>query len=110
MAKGQLRSNKEAKKPKKEKPKVLATAGMIESMVYQEELKKLDPSIEFFGQASPLLVPMLENDGREWMDPVIDHYIAPLKRQRIDSLILQRKKGFRVTADLEKSNVSIRHQ
>jgi hypothetical protein len=28
MAKSQLRSNKEAKKPKKEKPKVLATAGM----------------------------------------------------------------------------------
>lgn len=28
MAKGQMRSNKEAKKPKKEKPKVLATAGM----------------------------------------------------------------------------------
>jgi len=28
MAKGQLRSNKEAKKPKKEKTKVLATAGL----------------------------------------------------------------------------------
>lgn len=28
MAKGQLRSNKEAKKPKKEKVKVLATAGL----------------------------------------------------------------------------------
>jgi len=28
MAKGQLRSNKEAKKPKKEKPRVLATAGI----------------------------------------------------------------------------------
>jgi len=28
MAKGQIRSKKEAKKPKKEKPKVLATAGM----------------------------------------------------------------------------------
>jgi len=28
MAKGQIRSNKEAKKPKKEQPKVLATAGM----------------------------------------------------------------------------------
>jgi len=28
MAKGQLRSNKEPKKPKKEKPKVLATAGL----------------------------------------------------------------------------------
>ena len=28
MAKGQVRKQKEAKKPKKEKPKVLATAGM----------------------------------------------------------------------------------
>jgi hypothetical protein len=28
MAKGQMRSNKEAKKPKKEKPKVVATAGL----------------------------------------------------------------------------------
>ena len=28
MAKGQMRKPKEAKKPKKEKPKVLATAGM----------------------------------------------------------------------------------
>ena len=28
MAKGQMKSNKETKKPKKEKPKVLATAGI----------------------------------------------------------------------------------
>jgi hypothetical protein len=28
LAKGQIKKNKEAKKPKKEKPKVLATAGM----------------------------------------------------------------------------------
>ena len=28
MAKSQMKSNKETKKPKKEKPKVLATAGM----------------------------------------------------------------------------------
>ena len=33
MAKGQLRSNKEAKKPKKEKPKVLATAGLNQTTV-----------------------------------------------------------------------------
>ena len=32
MAKGQMRSNKEAKKPKKEKPKVAATAGMSPAM------------------------------------------------------------------------------
>ena len=33
MVKGQLRSNKEAKKPKKEKPKVLATAGLNQATV-----------------------------------------------------------------------------
>jgi hypothetical protein len=32
MAKSQLRSNKEKKKPKKEKVKVLATAGMNKTM------------------------------------------------------------------------------
>jgi hypothetical protein len=32
MAKGQLRKQKEAKKPKKEKPKVLATAGMTNTV------------------------------------------------------------------------------
>jgi hypothetical protein len=30
MAKGQMKSNKEAKKPKKETPKVLATAGIAQ--------------------------------------------------------------------------------
>jgi len=32
MAKGEQRSNRETKKPKKEKPKVLATAGMTPSV------------------------------------------------------------------------------
>ena len=33
MAKSQMKSNKEAKKPKKEKPKVLATAGLAPTTV-----------------------------------------------------------------------------
>jgi hypothetical protein len=40
MAKGQLRSNKEAKKPKKEKPKVLATAGLTSSSTAAAPKKK----------------------------------------------------------------------
>ena len=40
MAKGQLRSNKEAKKPKKEKPKVLATAGLTSSSTAAPAKKK----------------------------------------------------------------------
>ena len=40
MAKGQIRSNKEAKKPKKEKPKVLATAGLTSSSTAAAPAKK----------------------------------------------------------------------
>jgi hypothetical protein len=32
MAKGQMRKNKEAKKPKKEKPKVLVTSGLASTV------------------------------------------------------------------------------
>ncbi len=67
---------------------MLATAGMIESMVYQEELKKLDPDIEFFGKASPLLVPMIENKGQEWIAPILDHYLSDIIPHNVDSLIL----------------------
>jgi hypothetical protein len=35
MSKGQQKSNREAKKPKKEKPKVLATAGMASGAPYK---------------------------------------------------------------------------
>lgn len=67
---------------------MLATAGMIESMVYQEELVKLSPDISFFSKASPLLVPMIENEGQAWVGPVLDEYLAPLIENKIDSLIL----------------------
>lgn len=35
MSKGQQKSNREAKKPKKDKPKVLATAGMAATGAYK---------------------------------------------------------------------------
>jgi len=40
MAKGQMKSNKETKKPKKEKPKVLATAGLTSSSTAAAPAKK----------------------------------------------------------------------
>lgn len=67
---------------------MLATAGMIESAVYQEELGKIDPAISFSGIASPLLVPMIENGGHQWIGPILDNYLSPLLEQNIDSLIL----------------------
>lgn len=67
---------------------MVATAGLIESRIYQEELAKLNPDIAFFGKASPLLVPMLENSGQQWIAPVLHHYLTPLLENDIDSLIL----------------------
>lgn len=67
---------------------MLATAGLIESRIYQEELAKLNPDIAFFGQASPLLVPMLENGGQQWIAPALHKYLDPLLAENIDSLIL----------------------
>ena len=67
---------------------MLATAGMVESKVYQEELTKLDPKIEFFAKTSPLLVPMIENKGQKWIGPILDDYLSDITPHNIDSLIL----------------------
>jgi len=67
---------------------MLATTSMVESKVYQEELKKLDTEIEIFGKASPLLVPMIENKGQKWIGPILDEYLSEITPNNIDSLIL----------------------
>jgi len=67
---------------------MIATAGLIESHIYQQELAKLNPAVSFFGQSSPLLVPMLENGGQTWITPVLHSYLAPLTQHHIDSLVL----------------------
>jgi hypothetical protein len=40
MAKGQMRSNKEAKKPKKEKPKTIAAAPSVKDVVGTKKKEK----------------------------------------------------------------------
>ena len=65
---------------------VLGTRGTVESGVFIEEIRKLDSQIEVIQNAAPLLVPLIENDGLEWADPILHAYLAPLKD--VDSLIL----------------------
>jgi len=67
---------------------VLATNYIIRSNVYHEELVKIDPAIEIVQQASPLLVPLIENDGMEWVEPILRHYLDPLLVQNMECLIL----------------------
>lgn len=67
---------------------LIGTAFTINSCTYRDELQKIDPNIQLFGKATPLLVPLVENNGIAYAEPVLRDYLAPLLEQDIDSLIL----------------------
>lgn len=67
---------------------VIATNFTISSGVYPEELKKIDPAIQIHQINTPLLVPLIENGGMQWIKPVIADYLFPMKEAGIDCLIL----------------------
>ena len=69
---------------------VIGTEATIRSRAYELEIKRLDASIAVFSQSCPLFVPLVESG---WLNGTISAqiaqtYLAPLKRHRIDSLIL----------------------
>jgi glutamate racemase len=67
---------------------VIGTNYMMRSNVYEEELRKINPTIEIIQTPTPLLVPLIENDGMQWAESVLDHYLTPMKAQNIECLIL----------------------
>ncbi|MGH1376930.1 MAG: glutamate racemase [Alphaproteobacteria bacterium] len=67
---------------------LIATNYTIASNIYEEELQKLDPDIRIFQKDTPLLVPLIENNGIEWVDSVLEHYLKPLLQENIECLIL----------------------
>ena len=69
---------------------VMATASTTASMSYDRAIHKLDPSIETFGQACPILVPLVEEG---WIDDpvtraVLTRYLDPLLEKDVDTIIL----------------------
>ncbi|MBI4323144.1 MAG: glutamate racemase [Candidatus Omnitrophica bacterium] len=69
---------------------VIGTEATIRSRAYELEIKRLDASIAVFSQSCPLFVPLVESG---WLNGAISAqiartYLAPLKRHRIDALIL----------------------
>ncbi len=69
---------------------IIGTEATVRSRAYEIEMKRLDPSIRVFSQSCPLFVPMVESG---WLNGPISGQIAatyldPLKRQKIDTLIL----------------------
>jgi glutamate racemase len=67
---------------------VLATASTVESGSYEREIQRLAPGTKVVSQAAPLLVPIVENNGLKYADPILDDYLRPLLDQHIKSLIL----------------------
>jgi glutamate racemase len=67
---------------------LIGTNYTVHSNVYEEELRKINPSIKLSQVNTPLLVPLIEYDGLEWVDSVLKRYLKPLEEEKIESLLL----------------------
>ncbi|MDH5722103.1 MAG: glutamate racemase [Alphaproteobacteria bacterium] len=67
---------------------LIGTNRTILTNVYEEELQKINPEIQIHQINTPLLVPMIENEGMQWIDKVLEHYLEPLLEKNIECLIL----------------------
>lgn len=67
---------------------LIATNFTICSNAYETELQKIDSSIRMVQRATPLLVPLIENDGLQWADAILRHYLDPMIEEGIECLIL----------------------
>ena len=79
-----------AKTTKNKKVGVIATESTIQSGMYQDYIRRIDPKITVTGKACPLFVPLVEEG---WMDDdvtkqVAQRYLQELQDKQIDSLIL----------------------
>lgn len=74
---------------RKKRVGVIGTEATIRSRAYEMEIKRLDRSISVTSQSCPLFVPMVESGFNGPLSTQIaSTYLEPLKRQRIDTLIL----------------------
>jgi glutamate racemase len=69
---------------------VIGTEGTVTSRSFEIELHKLDPKVQVFQQACPLLVPLIEEGEQEWHGTtmILERYLASLKQASLDTLIL----------------------
>lgn len=69
---------------------VIATQATVESRAYEKALMKLNPKVRVFAGACPLFVPLVEEGwlNSEITSKVAELYLGPLKKDRIDALIL----------------------
>jgi glutamate racemase len=66
----------------------LATLATVNSGAYLKEIKKLNPKAKIFQVPAPLLVPLIENDGVKWSQPILNEYLKSFAKDKIQTLIL----------------------
>ena len=71
---------------------LIGTEASIRSGAYERALAALAPRVTVAARACPLLVPLVENGrcepGDSVTETVVDEYLAPMKEQGIDTLVL----------------------
>jgi len=67
---------------------VIGTNYTIGARIYSHELNKIDPDVEIVEKRTPLLVPLIENDGEQYLDQILDDYLAFMKDVDFDALVL----------------------
>lgn len=69
---------------------VIATTATVASNAFVRELTKIDPDVQVFQKACPLLVPLVEEGKQNDQETqtILEKYLGPLIRKNIDTLIL----------------------
>jgi glutamate racemase len=69
---------------------VIGTEGTVTSRSFEMELHKLDPMVQVFQQACPLLVPLIEEGEQDWEGTtmILRRYLASIREAAVDTLIL----------------------
>ncbi len=69
---------------------VVATRATIKSEAYQKEVLELNPSINLYTKACPLLVPLIEENWHKTKEArqILKKYLKPLKSANVEHLVL----------------------
>lgn len=67
---------------------ILATKGTVNSNTFKSEINKLNSRVEVYQNASPMLVPLIEEGEITLVKPFLEKYLKPLLSKKIDALVL----------------------
>jgi glutamate racemase len=69
---------------------IIGTTGTIKSAAYQNALLQMRPNLHLVAEATPLLVPLIEEN---WLDKaatrcILEEYLEPFRKAEVDTLVL----------------------